>query len=286
VSTPAEPVALPVGLRERVVTAALLARPPGRATPAAEDIPAVEGLRRSVDSLGELLTSLSEAQWNAPALRGLDIQGLIGHLIGVEDDVHRALTGDDGAAAADHIASTQSIADGQHGRPGDATRHDWVAATSRTLALLAAADPEQPVAVHGLRLTAQSLCIVRTFEVWTHDNDIRHALGQPQTDPDASTLTLMTQFATGVLPRAAALRQLPAPVALRLVLTGPGGGTWQLRLGANPQPPVDVGVITGASAFCRLVANRLTPRDLTHHVTGDPAIATTILHAATTLALD
>jgi uncharacterized protein (TIGR03083 family) len=239
-----------------------------------------------VDALGELLASLSDGQWHAPALRGLDVQGLIGHLIGVEDDVQRALSGDQGAATANHIASTQTTADGQHGRCADATRHEWVAATSRTLAVLAASDPGQPVAVHGLRLTAQSLCIVRTFEVWTHDNDIRRALGLPQSDPDSSTLTLMTQFATAVLPRAAAMRQLSTPVALRLVLTGPGGGTWQLRLGGDQPAAVDVGVVTGAVAFCRLIANRLTPTDLEHHVTGDPTIAAALLHAATTLALD
>ena len=278
--------ALPVGLRERVVTAALLARAAGRATPAADPIPAVEGLRRSVGALGDLLASLSDTQWHGPALRGLDVQGLIGHLIGVEDDVRRALSGDPGAAAADHIASTQTIADGQHGRPAEATRREWAAATGSTLDLLAAADPARPVAVHGLRLTVHSLCVVRTFEVWTHENDIRRALGLPPSDPDASTLTLMTQFATAVLPRAAAVRQLPTPVALRLVLTGPGGGTWQLRLGGDRPSAVDVGVVTGAVAFCRLVANRLAPSDLVLHVTGDPAIASALLHAATTLALD
>jgi uncharacterized protein (TIGR03083 family) len=286
VSSSAGSDALPVTLRERVVTAALLARAAGRATPAADPIPAIEGLRRSVDALGELLTSLSDAQWHAPALRGLDVQGLIGHLIGVEDDVHRALSGDQGAAAADHIASTQAVADGQHGRPTEATRREWAAATTRALDLLAGADPDQPVAVHGLRLTVHSLCIVRTFEVWTHENDIRRALGLPQSDPDASALTLMTQYATSILPRAAAARQLPTPVSLRLVLTGPGGGTWQLRMGGDQPRAVEVGVVTGAVAFCRLIANRQEPTDLELHVTGDPALASALLHAATTLALD
>ncbi|MBI4942277.1 MAG: maleylpyruvate isomerase family mycothiol-dependent enzyme [Actinobacteria bacterium] len=275
----------PAGLRERVLTAALIARTPGRATPATEPITAVEGLRRSAQSLRQVLSALDESQWRIPALRGLDVQGLIGHLIGVETDVAGALTGDARAAAADHIASTETTARLQNGRPGRATLYDWVTAAGHVLDLLAAADPDAPVAVHGLRLTTRSLSIVRTFELWTHENDIRRALGMPRTDPDAPTLTVMTDFATAILPRAAAVRGIETPVDLRLVLTGPGGGTWQLRL-RDETPAADIGVVTDAAAFCRLLANRTAAPDLPVHITGDPAIARQVLQAATTLALD
>ncbi len=229
---------------------------------------------------------MDETQWHTPALRGLDVQGLIGHLIGVENDVERALRGDSGAASADHVASTQATAEAQHGRSGVTTLQEWAAATGRTHDLLADGDPDRAIAVHGLRLTAGSLCVVRTFELWTHENDIRRALGMPPTDPDASTLTLMTDFATAILPRAAAMKQLANPAALRLVLTGPGGGTWQLRLGDGESPATEVGVITGAAAFCRLVANRESPAGLDAYITGDPVAVRTLLQAATTLALD
>ena len=285
-STPAGSHAPPRGLRERVLTAALTARTSGRVTPAAEPITAVEGLRCSAQSLHQALSPLDETQWRTPALRGLDVQALVGHLIGVETDVERALTGAARAVAvADHITSTQPTAQAQRGRPGRATLHDWATTSDRVLDLLAEADLDAPVAVHGLRLTTTSLSIVRTFELWTHENDIRRALGMPPTDPDASTLTVMTDFATTVLPRAAAIRQIETPVNLRLVLTGPGGGTWQVRLGDEP-PRADIGVVTDAADFCRLVANRTAAPDLPAYTTGDPALVRQVLHAATTLALD
>jgi len=270
------PTALPAGLRERVLARSLGLRPPGRATPEPAPIAPPEAFRRAVD-----------AQWRRPALRGLDVQGLIGHLIGVEGHVQRAVAGDRTLAGADHVASTQPSADGQSGLPAASTRTAWTSAVSRTIDLLAAADPDTRVALYGFRLPVADLCIARAFELWTHENDIRRALDLPASDPDASTLTLMTRLAAGLLPAAAAAYGLTDPVALRLVLTGPGGGTWQIALG-GPGSASDtaVGIVTDAVAFCRLVSNRSAPTDLDTHPTGDPQIIETVLHAATTLALD
>ena len=75
-----------------------------------------------------------------------------------------------------------------------------------------------------------------------------------------------------------------------LVLTGPGGGTWDLPVrGAATAPariPAAVLIVTDAAGFCRLVANRVTPADLDLYVTGDPGHVTAVLAAASTLALD
>ena len=50
-------------------------------------------------------------------LRDLDVQGLVGHLTGVEEDVQRCLAGDPSVGQADHVESTQLAADRQAGRP-------------------------------------------------------------------------------------------------------------------------------------------------------------------------
>ena len=60
---------------------------------------------------------LDDGDWRTPALRGLDIQGLVGHLIGVEDDAHRCLAGDPEVAGVSHVESTQAAATAQGGRP-------------------------------------------------------------------------------------------------------------------------------------------------------------------------
>ena len=108
-----------------------------------------------------------------PALRGLDVQGLVGHLTGVEEDVHRCLAGDPGVAVASHVESTQPAADRQAGRPPAQTRAEWRRAADRTMDLVRAADLSAEVALHGIRLPIGMLLVFRAFEVWVHDNDIR-----------------------------------------------------------------------------------------------------------------
>jgi uncharacterized protein (TIGR03083 family) len=285
VSVHESPAPPPPGLRERILAASLATRPAGRATPAPEPIEPVEALRRAASALDLLLGGLSEQDWRRPALRGLDVQGLIGHLIGVEDDVRQAFAGDPAVAHLDHVADTEATVESQRGRSGDQTRRDWAAAAARMIDAAAAADPGLEVAVHGVRMPVRPLCVARTFELWTHENDIRRATGRPPADPDASTLTLMTELAVALLPVAVARTGAVDGGVLRLVLTGPGGGTWQVPLGHGHQP-TPVGIVADAVSFCRVVAARLQPVELERHVTGDDGVALAVLQAARTLALD
>ena len=52
-----------------------------------------------------------------------------------------------------------------------------------------------------------------------------------------STLSLMTQAAARLLPHAAARGGLREPTSVHLVLTGPGGGTWDIPIGHSPPAP-------------------------------------------------
>ena len=130
--------------------------------------------------------------------------------------------------------------------------------------------------MHGMRLPLGALLVARAFELWTHDNDIRRVAGRPATMPDPPTLALMTRLAARLLPDAAA----------RTGLTGPGGGSWDIAVGAGPPDPVSIRIVADAVGFCRLVANRAAPADLDLHVTGDPGRAAGVLAAASALALD
>jgi len=279
--------ALPADLRDRVIAAALRARGVGRAEPAAPEISPAEAFRRAADAFHGTLRELRGDQWRAPALRGLDVQGLVGHLTGVEEDVQRCLTGDPAVAAAGHVESTQAAADRQAGRPPDQTCAEWLRAADRTIALVRTrGDPRAEVAVHGMRLPLDLLLVIRAFELWVHENDIRAAAGLPSSAPDASTLTLMTSAAVRLLPFVAARTGLDEPTSVHLVLTGPGGGTWDIALGRAAPAPAAVAIVTDALGFCRLAANRATPASLDAHVTGDPDRAAAVLAAATALALD
>jgi uncharacterized protein (TIGR03083 family) len=282
-----QPVVLPEGLRERVLAASWQARTAGHTVPQVAEMPPAEAFSRAADAFYGLLCALAERDWRLPVLRDLDVQGLVGHLIGVEEDVHRCLAGDPDVADADHVGSTQPAAVRQAGRAPDQTRADWRRAADRTLELVqTAADPRAEMAVHGIRLPLGALLIARAFELWTHENDIRRAVGMPASVPDASTLRLMTELAAGLLPYAAARTGVPGPLTVRLVLTGAGGGTWDVAIGGGPSDPVAVGIVTDVVGFCRLVANRATPAELDLYVTGDRGQAEGVLAAAAALALD
>jgi uncharacterized protein (TIGR03083 family) len=278
--------ALPAGLRERVLAASLQARAAGRPEPAPPEISPAEAFSRTADAFDVTLGLLSGRQWGAPALRGLDVQGLVGHLIGVEQDVHRCLAGDPEVAVASHVGSTQPAADRQAGRPPALTRAEWRHAADHTIDLMRTADLRAQVAVHGIRVPLGLLLVARAFELWTHENDIREAVALPPSAPEASTLSLMTSTAARLLPQAAIRARLNDPVRVHLVLTGPGGGTWDITVGQSPPAPPAVTIVADAVGFCRLAANRVTTADLDPHVTGDQDRAAAVLAAAATLALD
>ncbi len=187
------------------------------------------------------------------------MQGLVGHLTGVEEDVHRCLSGDPAVANADHVASTAPAAARQAGRDPALTVQDWRRAADRTLALSGAGDLDSVVAVHGVRLPVRDLLVARAFELWTHDNDIRTAVALPPSVPGAATLRPMTMLAAALLPFGAALLGLDQHVSLRLVLTGPGGGTWDVLLGMPSSDPVPIAVTADVVGFCRLFANPIAP---------------------------
>jgi uncharacterized protein (TIGR03083 family) len=200
--------------------------------------------------------------------------------------VQRALSDDPAVEHQDHVTSTQPAADRQAGRAAAATRTDWRQAADRTLEVVRDADMTAEVTVWGIPLPLSALLVARAFELWTHENDIRRVAGLPASVPDVPTLRLMTELATSMLPFGAMLAGLQGPVNLRLVLTGPGGGTWDVVIGGDAPEPVAIGVVTDVVDFCRLAANRLNPADLDMYVTGDQGRAAGVLAAASALALD
>lgn len=103
--------------------------------------------------------------------------------------------------------------------------------------------------MHGLRLPLGALLIVRAFELWTHENDIRRVAGLPASVPDAPTLRLMTDLAARLLPHAASLTGLDEPTSLRLVLTGPGGGAWDVMIGEDPPGAVPIRIVADAAGL-------------------------------------
>jgi uncharacterized protein (TIGR03083 family) len=199
------------------------------------------------------------------------------------------------------VESTQAAAARQAGRDPAQTLAEWREAVSRTLALVAARGHDSHdgldtcVALHGMQLPLRALLVVRAFELWVHENDIRLAASLPLAVPDPSVLSLMTRLAASLLPGAAVRAEVPGPGRLHLVLTGPGGGTWDLEwdpewdtetASAVRPGPAEVSIVADAVGFCRLVSDRMAPAELAPYISGDHDQAARVLTAAATLALD
>jgi uncharacterized protein (TIGR03083 family) len=283
--------------RDHLLASAMAARAPGMAVDAPESISGLESFRRLTARLSQLLEGLPDAAWTVPAIRDLDVQGLVGHLVGVEHAFAAALLGDDSGADADHISSTQPSALRQQGRLPQETFEEWALVSERTMALAAdAADPKRIIRFHGIQLELDPFLVVRSFEIWTHDEDIRRALGRAEIDPDAEVLTRMTDLATTLLPVGIALAaggsRAAAATSARLVLTGPGGGSWDIPLRgrgvsrASPGARFDGHIVVDSAAFCRVVANRADLQRSGAVVSQDPDVADLLLRGAAALALD
>ena len=124
-----------------------------------------------------------------------------------------------------------------------------------------------------------TLMVLRAFEVWTHNDDIRRALGRPLDAPDGARLALMSDLAVNALPLGLLMTGRPgAKRTARIVLTGPGGGSWSQSLAiGEPAGPPDVLVVADVVDFCRLAARRIPADDLVCHVEGDRQLAADVL---------
>ena len=138
---------------------------------------------------------------------------------------------------------------------------------------LPAAELEQQAMFGPITADIRFLLLVRVFELWTHDNDLRRAVGLHRVEPDPDRLWMMTRAAMPVVERIGGDR-------LRVVLTGVGGGVW-------PATGDEVAeVVVDAVAFCRRVANRLALDELHAEITGDVPVAERVLTELASLALD
>ena len=259
-----------------VMEAALAARSAVTMQPPPTDNEAA-AFARAIDDIHNTITLITADDWGRPAVNGLSVGELVGHLIGTQLSMAAELgLGIPISSSTDHIESTRTaIAAGAASTPAAAA-----AEFGRVSAILT----DHLLQLDDTGLAAQSrfgtidaeisfLLVVRVFELWTHDNDLRRAVGLDRVEPDDDRLWMMTRTVMPVVERIGGDR-------LRIVLTGAGGGVW-------PASGDEVAeIVLDAVAFCRRVANRVSLDALDVDVTGDVAVANTLLDELATLALD
>ncbi|WP_236951988.1 hypothetical protein [Kibdelosporangium phytohabitans] len=144
---------------------------------------------------------------------------------------------------------------------------------------------EQAIAVCQA-LTTRSmpadLMLSRAYETWICARDIAAATYKELPPPPPQHLHAIADFAARLLPYAAAYRRLTRPDnVVRLVLAGPGGGTWSLPLDGSGVVTVEMTLDT--EAFCLLMAGRTQPRSVDVMIRGDVELGYDLLDAGPAL---
>jgi hypothetical protein len=188
----------------------------------------------------------------------------------------------------DHLTVSRQATSDLDGAPTATVHRTWWLEVLDVVAACAQLGPDSPVEYHHLAGTINGLLVVRTFELWTHDDDIRRATGHPANSLDDARLSLMVGELMRVLPFGLALSGCAqAGRTARIVLTGPGGGSFDVALspGDDPAGP-DVEIRAAAIDLCRLAANRLPRDELEVRIKGEAHLAECVLVGATAFAAD
>jgi len=179
---------------------------------------------------------------------------------------------------------TVPVIDAERPRHPAETRQAWARSAWAVVGLLEASGPEllaRRIDLYGIPTSARTAIVARMFELWTHADDVRRALGQPLVDPDPERLAAMSDVATRSLPTGMTLSGSARPgQSAKVVLLGHGGGTWTVPLAlGDPGGPPAVTVVADVVDFCRVAATRLDPVSLEHDVEGDAELARDVLRA-------
>ncbi|MDH4076578.1 MAG: maleylpyruvate isomerase N-terminal domain-containing protein [Acidimicrobiia bacterium] len=290
----AETVAVgpPLSLRDQLV-AEIGRRPRAGAAPAS----APDLYRSRVVVMRQLLDELRGGDWTAVvAPYRWTTHRLVAHLAVIEEYTARqlGLTGEaplppGDPSAGDHLGLGAAEADEIAAGAPEASVARWWAAAGRVAAHVgsAAFDPSAPVPLHQWPFDAATALVARSFELWTHGDDIRRATGRSLEEVPAEELRIMSSTSVAGLPLLLALQPPPdaePPAVLtptRVVLTGPGGGTFAL---GGPGPQVNL-LVADVVDYCRVVSRRLAPHEMASTREGDKRLLSSLLVAAQAIAV-
>jgi uncharacterized protein (TIGR03083 family) len=233
-------------------------------------------------TLVELLADVPASAHDRPTLNGLTVRGLVAHLAAMESLLAQWM----GVPTFPEV--TREDVEGRTAAVTAATA-DWVLADvvalwrSSTAAVRAAVPDAGPtVPWFGSQTSTDLALLVSAFEIWTHTDDIRRAVGRPLETPSAAAMHTMADGSMTMVPAAlAASGRERAGRTARVVLTGPGGGEWTvpMQLGGAVGDP-DVVISLPAVEWCRRFSERLEADELDIEVHGDRDLAADLVSAA------
>jgi uncharacterized protein (TIGR03083 family) len=278
-------------LFERVHAAALAARPAGLpvAAPPVTASPtehAIAVFRHQITALDATLDALAPDDFSVMTEAEWTVHELLAHLVTVEEYFGSVLGlwqfDIPAETEHDHRAMTAAGIPRWLARSPRSAVDAWRAHVQRLLdAVGDGTGLANEVLFHGLAMTPRHAFVLRAFEIWTHHDDIRRALSRPLTEPPAAHLRLMSSLAVRSTPLGLILADRNhVDRAIRVVLTGAGGGTWVIGYGAAPPTEPDTTFIVDAVEFCRMAAQRLSVDELAIDIDGDPTFAADVCRGA------
>jgi uncharacterized protein (TIGR03083 family) len=279
----------PPELADRVMSA-VRARPRTLVTPATP----VEALARTIADAAAVFDTLTPAEWTAPrALATLDVKQTVAHLHGADTYLgikFGAWEGDLPVDEDDHAATAQPAVDQAAHQSGAEVLAAWHERSDALLGYLRGVDPERLdqdwVKFNLIEGPFGIVLIGRSFELWTHVEDVCRATGRGPVPPSPEVLAAMTEVGSLLVPLGYQMAYGEAPVSIRLVLTGAGGGTWNLPLGQGAGAEPAATIVGDVVDFCRLIAGRTEPAELECDITGDRDLAERVLVGATQFVMD
>jgi uncharacterized protein (TIGR03083 family) len=235
-----------------------------------------------------LVDSLPDDAYDVLTFNGLTVQELVIHLAAMDSAVAAATnrpTAPD--VKADSIeARTAAFIDRYRDQPLRDVRKLWQDSVDAVAQWAEDAPAGKRVRLFGLPFARDSILVARSFETWTHADDIRRAIGRRLSVPPAPVLHRMADLSVMIVPASLEMvEHAHRGKTARVVLTGDGGGDWLIPLGfSEASATPDVVLTADVVAWCRCASERLAPDALPREVEGDPALADDLVAASSAFA--
>jgi uncharacterized protein (TIGR03083 family) len=275
-------------LRDNSLARALSARMNGWHidNPDGASISAADLHRRQWDDLAALLVTLSDADWQATTSYGCPVIELMAHLsASLEDTAHRYLDASDfvppSGTENDHWAMTRPTIERLLAGPREAIIEALTDVNDRIVAALSTRETELGDVSD---VTSRAILVrAKVFEMWMHSDDVRRATGRAFLDPDHERLAALCQLAADATPLGMTVTGGAASgKTVRLVLTGPGGGTFvrPMAYGDTASAAGELLIIAAAVDFCRLAGKMLDPADFDFSADGNVELVDAVIAGA------
>jgi uncharacterized protein (TIGR03083 family) len=252
----------------------------GGLTPDVTPASGVDAYAEIADQLAHELDGLA-APLDAVTANGLTVRDLVAHLEAIDTVFLDELAAPEGRAFP-RAESVVTITDDALAATASASATDVFRSwrmTSGKLRDAAASAPDQMV----MGYSANDALVIRTFETWTHLDDIRRAGRRPGYVPAASTLRAMADLAMRVMPWALAATGRTHPgVSVRVVLAGPGGRAYDVPLAPGEEPAAAPAAVMTADIieWCQRFSERVEADAFRRTTVGDERLVADLVAAA------